>query len=485
VPNRRRRFVATLIGAAFAVSIAAPALAVNPPPRPARPLPASVTGNKLKTSITSSGTTAFKLDRVLRVARGPQRVAVRLSEEAAVDVAASGATAQRAQVKKARAQQDTFIKSARRLDRNSRLLGRTSKATNVVMMQINAASLPKLADDPGVVSIVPIHDYQLALGETVPYVGAAAVQAAGYTGKGVRVAILDSGIDYTHVAFGGPGTTAAYVAAYGTGPADPKNTTTDGLFPTARVVGGYDFVGEKWKGGASTPPEAPDPDPIDAPSPAAGLGTDGGHGTHVADIVGGAKGVAPGASLYAVKVCSSVSTACSGVALIQGMDFAVDPNGDGDTRDHVDVVNMSLGSDYGTAFDDDLSYAVDQASKLGVLTVAASGNGGNKPYVSGTPAAAASAISVAQTEVPSAVQFPLVVNSPASIAGTYANTATVEWAPLGAGFSGDVAYVGRGCPAGSKTDDPAADPYLANPAGKVALIDRGACSDSLKVDRAA
>ena len=226
---------------------------------------------------------------------------------------------------------------------------------------------------------------------------------------------------------------------------------------------------------ATRPLLAPDPDPIDYE----------GHGTHVADIIGGTGGVAPGVSLYAVKVCSAVSSACSGIALILGMDFAVDPNGDGDTSDHVDVVNMSLGSDYGTAIDDDLSYAVDEASRLGVITVAASGNGGNKPYVSGTPAAAASAIAVAETEVPSAFQFPLVVKSPAAIAGTYPNTATVAWAPLGAGFTGEVAYIGRGCPAGSKDGDPTEDPYLSDPAGKVALVDRGACSVSLKVERAA
>ena len=70
---------------------------------------------------------------------------------------------------------------------------------------------------------------------------------------------------------------------------------------------------------------APDPDPLDA-------GTGGGHGTHVAHIIGGVGGVAPGVSLYAVKVCSSVSTSCSGIALIQGMEFAVDPNGDGKVR---------------------------------------------------------------------------------------------------------------------------------------------------------
>ena len=84
-------------------------------------------------------------------------------------------------------------------------------------------------------------------------------------------------------------------------------------------------------------------------------------------------------------------------------------------------------------------------------------------------------ISVAQTQVPSAQAFPLIVNSPAAIAGTYPNTATVEWAPIGSMAS----------PATLRTSvrdvrptalNPAApeDPYLADPAGKVALIDRGA-----------
>ncbi len=210
------------------------------------------------------------------------------------------------------------------------------------------------------------------------------------------------------------------------------------------------------------------------------MGTSGGHGTHVADIIGGAKGMAPRASLYAVKVCSSISTACSGVALIQAMDWAMDPNGDGYLSDHVDIVNMSLGSDYGTVYDDDLSLAVERASHYaGILTVASAGNGANKPYITGTPAAAPSALSVAQTQVPSARAYPLVISAPAAIKGTYPNTETVEWAPLGAGFNGDVRYVGgNGCPG---------DPTYPAPGsltGKVALIDRGVCAISLKVDGA-
>jgi hypothetical protein len=72
-------------------------------------------------------------------------------------------------------------------------------------------------------------------------------------------------------------------------------------------------------------------------------------------------------------------------------------------------------------------------------------------------------------------QVPLVVNSPAGIAGSYTNTATLAFAPVNTPVSGNVVYVGRGCPG---------DTYLANPSGQIALIDRGTCAISLKVDAA-
>jgi hypothetical protein len=73
-------------------------------------------------------------------------------------------------------------------------------------------------------------------------------------------------------------------------------------------------------------------------------------------------------------------------------------------------------------------------------------------------------------------QVPLVINTPPAIAGTYTDTATLTWAPVNAAVTADVVYVGRGCPG---------DTYLANPAGHIALIDRGTCAVSLKVDAAA
>ena len=65
------------------------------------------------------------------------------------------------------------------------------------------------------------------------------------------------------------------------------------------------------------------------------------------------------------------------------MEFASDPNGDGKVKDRVDLINMSLGSDYGQPFDDDLSAAVN-VTKFGILTVASAGNWADKPYVGHT-----------------------------------------------------------------------------------------------------
>ena len=157
------------------------------------------------------------------------------------------------------------------------------------------------------------------------------------------------------------------------------------------------------------------------------------------------------------------------------MDYALDPNGDGDTSDAVDVINMSLGSDYGQ-IEDDLTLATANAVKLGVVVVASAGNGGNKPYIAGSPATAVGLISVAQTQVPSAVAIPLVINAPAAIAGVYSNTET-----LSLRASWRWRHRRRGVLRPGLPWRPGAQP----PAGKIALIDRGSCNVSLKVDAAA
>jgi subtilisin family serine protease len=436
-----------------------------------------------------SGTGLAAVDPRLAGATGTVQIVVQLTDTPLIVAAGPnarqrgsllGRAQQRAHVARSRASVEALMAQIGAV--GGRELARFSKALVGVAVSVDASRIGEIAGLPGVRSVRPVGDYQLALHDTVPYIGAAAVQGIGFDGTGVRVAVLDSGIDYTHVKLGGSGLVSDYTACYATNAAIGDCP----FFPNAKVVGGYDFVGELWAGGADTPPLAPDPDPI-------AKAATGGHGTHVADIIGGLAsapgvvdvGVAPGASLYGVKVCSAVSTACSGVALLQGMEFALDPDGDDDISDAVDVVNMSLGSNYGQE-QDDLSEASANAVRAGVIVVAAAGNAADRPYIVSSPSTTPEVISVAQTAVPSEKRYPLVINSPAAIAGTYPNTATVDWAPIDGGFTGDVAFVGRGCPDGSGTGVPAGgDPYLADPAGKVALIDRGVCSISLKVDRAA
>lgn len=422
-----------------------------------RPLPPTLGALKLDQPIELDGIAADAVTQGLRAASDSEEVIIRLVQPSVSEQKVRGKSAERAK-NDLKAEQADLLATVMQLDPNAKVIAQVQVVMNAVFVKVDPAILPALAANPAVLRIAPVADYELDLSETVPYIGATAVQNAGFDGSGIKVAVLDSGIDYTHANLGGGGTLADYEAAYGSGPADPRNTTRDGLFPTADVVDGYDFVGETWPNGAL----APDPDPIDFE----------GHGTHVADIIGGEGGVAPGVDLYAVKVCSAVSSSCSGVALIQGMEFAVDPNGDGNPADSVDVINMSLGSSYGQPFDDDLSLAVENATAVGVLTVASAGNSADKPYANGTPSAAPTALSVAQTQVPSAALQLLTVN------GVNYPAEFQPWSTPPAGvISGPVQY-GNG--AGGNLNGCAAF-SSGSLAGKVVLVDRGGCNFTLKI----
>src|SRR5690606_37874744 len=144
---------------------------------------------------------------------------------------------------------------------------------------------------------------------------------------------------------------------------------------------------------------------------------------------------------------------------------------------------------------DSSSGAARNAVQLGVTVVASAGNSADKPYITGSPSSTPEVISVAQTNVPSAVHFALTVTEPAEIAGVYRNTNTVEWAPVTDGFAGQLKYGATqaeqlGCfvnPDGSPSDgDTGVSPYPDGFCdGQVALIDRGLCAVSFKVHNAA
>jgi subtilisin family serine protease len=363
-----------------------------------------------------------------------------------------------------------------------RITGRFVTLVNAVRVLVPESRIGQLESLPGVARVQRLRHYQRTLTHSVPWIGAPVAWSAagGLTGKGVRLGIIDSGIDYLHADFGGNGQALAY--KYN----DPT-IIEPGTFPTAKVVGGTDLVGDNYDadGVSGSPVPSPDPDPLD---PAAN-----GHGTHVAGIAAGlgvtadgstyagpydtttdfskfkvGPGVAPGASLYAIKIFGSAGTTD---AVIDGLEWAADPDGDGDTGDHLDVVNLSLGGAWGHDDPNDVELqAVNRLAQLGCVVVVSAGNDGNTSYILGAPGVAARAITVASTFDNAYTALGLRVLSPTALAGDYA--------AIEGDFTAPLAKVGpiRGAVA-------AADPFDACGAlqnagalsGKIALMQRGTC----------
>ena len=98
-------------------------------------------------------------------------------------------------------------------------------------------------------------------------------------GKGIKVADVDSGVDYTHADFGGPGTPEAYAAAHAKADDVALDPSVSGWFGPAapKVKGGYDFVGDAYNadGTGDARNAHGDPNPLDCDR-----GATAGHGTH-------------------------------------------------------------------------------------------------------------------------------------------------------------------------------------------------------------
>ena len=246
-------------------------------------LPASISELRLAEPLTMQADRSM-VDPALTAAEGPQQVLVRLRSASVAKHVNQTKGNGAAHKQRLISEQSSFVKRASKAAPGAKKLADAQMVLNAVVMEVDASAIGELAKDPDVYRISRVKDYELDLSETVPYIGAATVQAGGFDGSGVSVAVLDSGIDYYHANLGGSGDPADYAA-------DDPTIIEPGTFPTAKVVDGYDFVGNQWPFG----PRTEDPDPLDdlANVP----GSFAGHGTHVADIIGGAKGVAPGASI--------------------------------------------------------------------------------------------------------------------------------------------------------------------------------------------
>ncbi|MBO7748481.1 S8 family serine peptidase [Paenibacillus sp. MWE-103] len=270
---------------------------------------------------------------------------------------------------KVRSEQDAFVQRARASSVTFKVDRRFDTVLNGMEITIRADAIPQLAKLPGVKAVhkniryypADVADsYQAAAAgtsaiDTVPLEQIGVLQAweRGYTGKGLKVGVIDTGIDYLH-----PDLAGNY------------------------VEGGYDAINQ-------------DDDPYeDLPD---GDYEGSYHGTHVSGTIAGTasnqaaghvqKGVAYDAKLYAYKVLGPEGGTSAQV--IDGIEHAVE--------DKMDVINLSLGSDLEKDPNSPDAIAVNNAVLAGVVAVVANGNAGagNQYYYSmGSPASAQLAISV-------------------------------------------------------------------------------------------
>ena len=291
-------------------------------------------------------------------------------------------------------------------------------------------------------------------------------------GQGMRVAIIDTGIDYTHKMFGGSGNVDDY---QNNNPA----VVEPGSFPTAKVIAGIDLVGSDYNpmdGNIDRHIPSGDADPLDERM----------HGTHIAGTVAGVgdgintyDGVAPDASLFAIKIFGAGAT--SDVVIIKALEYALDPNGDLELSDGAHVANLSLGMSFGSP---DALYhdVINNALRGGMVVVAGAGNAGANTFVVGSPSTAAGAISVAASIDDAEHNW----NIPA-IAFNYGDDknilAEVSESPMAKPIEAvgelmaQVYYIGL-------ANQDLLDEQKERLQGKVALIDRGVVTFAEKINRA-
>jgi minor extracellular serine protease Vpr len=320
---------------------------------------------------------------------------------------------------------------------------------NGLSIRINPADLSKLARLPGVKAIYPVET--IAIPETVlsdpelytslAMVGADIAQSElGYTGAGIKVAVIDTGIDVNHPAFGGDGV---------------AELNSEYFYDSPRVLYGYDLVGDAFNADSTSP--SYNPVPVSDPIPDDCYG----HGTHVSGIIGandptnGMKGMAPEVTFGAYRVFGCEGSTFSDI-MIAAMEMAL--------ADGMQVLNMSIGSafqwpQYPTAV------ASDNLVNHGMVVVASIGNSGaNGLYSAGAPGLGKKVIGVASYDNTHVFLPYFTVNDwdigyitmtyspPTPTSGTY-----------------EIVDVGLAC-----------DPLAVDLTGKVALAARGTCAFSVK-----
>ncbi len=362
-------------------------------------------------------------------------------------------TADGASLTTVKAQKDAFRAYARQTGLQYKERFAFNTLWNGFSVSIPPSELGKLRTMPGVKAIYPMDIIRVP--ETTPsdpelwtslaMIGADIAQSElGYTGKGINVAVVDTGIDYDHKALGGDGVARS-------------NST---VFPTSRVITGWDFVGDAFNADPASPAYDPDPVPDPYPDDCAG------HGTHVSGIIGandptnGLNGVAPEVNFGAYRVfgCAGSTT---GDIMIAAMERAL--------ADGMQVLNMSIGSayqwpQYPTAM------AANRLVNKGVVVVASIGNNGaNGLYSAGAPGVGEKVIGVASFDnVALALNYFTISPDDTKIGFTPATGSPLP--PTSGTYP--MARTGTA----TTTNDACSALPAGSLAGKVALIRRGTCS---------
>ncbi len=300
----------------------------------------------------------------------------------------------------------------------------------------------------GLESIPPTQTVSPELATAIQMTGADVAHAAGYDGTGIKVGIIDTGLDLDHPDLGGDGVAGA-------------------PYTNSRVVSQFDFVGDAY----NADPSSPAYDPTPAPDPIAD--DCNGHGTHVSGIVGangGVTGVAPGVKFGAYRVFGCGGSANDDV-ILAALEQAY--------ADGMNVVNMSLGDAFNSWPQAPLAQASATLLKNGVVVVASIGNNGaDGVYSNGAPGVGDGVIGVASydntfTNINAGTVTPL------GLTVGYTNIAGTP-TPTPAPFSGSVSIVK---PSGSILGCNPAD-WAGVPAGNLALVQRGTCTFAVKAQNA-
>jgi subtilisin family serine protease len=282
------------------------------------------------------------------------------------------------------AEQRAFRRELARALPDARVRWRYRLVANGFAVVLPEAQVPRLRALPGVRDVYDSATYEPQLDSTPQAIGAPALWGAGLetAGQGVKIGIIDTGIDHAHAFF------------------SPAGFTMPNGFPRGQTR----FTNAKVIVARAFPPPS-------AKYPRAGIAVDGensSHGTHVAGIAAGnartqasggrvVSGVAPRAYLGNYK------------ALV-GTDSGLSPNGNAPelvaaieaaVRDGMDVINLSIGEPEIEPRSDVVALALDAAAARGVVSVVAAGNDFNDLGAGSvaSPANSAATITVAAVEL--------------------------------------------------------------------------------------